>query len=144
MAKLYILDTSVAGLILDGELWSREPERVVPYHKDLDAALAHTRSNMRLSDLTYSSSTVKRALDAWKWAEAIKQKDQRLVITPTVRAELMEAGQVGCKLHVYLNIHSRSNIPYQQLNECMREGGSAFPLIIKDNKSIIFSINYHR
>jgi hypothetical protein len=93
MAKLYILDTSVAGLILDGELWSREPGRVIPYHKDLGAALAHTGPNMSFSDLTRSSSIVKRSLDAWKWAETVNQKDERLVITPTVRAELMEAGQ---------------------------------------------------
>ena len=37
--KVYILDTSVAGLILDGELWSRESGLLVRYHTDLQATV---------------------------------------------------------------------------------------------------------
>ena len=101
---VYVLDTSVASLILDGELWSREPGLVVRYHTDLQATLLRPDLKMVLSDLE-QTHTVKRSMSAWKWAQdMIKNQETtgvRLVVTPTVQSELTSAMQVCCKLYIH-------------------------------------------
>ena len=102
--RVYVMDTSVASLILDGELWSREPGLLVRYHKDLEASLLHPDSKMVLRDLE-QTHTVKRSVSAWKWAQDVVENQGttgvRLVITPTVQSELTDAMQVCCKLCVH-------------------------------------------
>ncbi len=102
--KMYILDTSVAGLMLDGELWSREPGLLVRYHKDLQTTLLHPDSKVTLSDLEGSSSTVQRSVHAWKWTQSIIQTQKntgtKLLVTPTVQNELTDALQVCTCMYI--------------------------------------------
>ena len=97
-SKAYILDPGIAGLILDGELWSREPGLLVRYHTDLQATLLHPDSKLTLGDLEGMSSTVQRAMNAWKWTQNIIQTQEstgtKLFVTPTVQNELSDALQV--------------------------------------------------
>ena len=97
-SKAYVLDPGIAGLILDGELWSREPGLLVRYHTDLQATLLHPDSKLTLSDLEGTSSTVQRAMNAWKWTQNIVQTQKstgtKLLVTPTIHNELSDALQV--------------------------------------------------
>ena len=56
---MYILDSSVASLILDGELWFREPGVLVEF-KELQAILFHSKSKTTLEDLEQHSSYMHR------------------------------------------------------------------------------------
>ena len=102
--KVYILDTSVATLMLDGELWSREPGRLVCYHTDLQATLLHQDSKMTLSDLERTSSTVQWAIHAWKWTQSLIQTQKntgtKLLVTPTAQNELLDALQVCTCMYI--------------------------------------------
>ena len=104
-AKSYILDTSVAKLILDGELWSREPGLLVRYHTDLQATLLHPDSKMTFRGLEGTSFTVQRAINAWKWAQNVIQTQQgtgtKLLVTPTVQNELLDALQVCTCMYIH-------------------------------------------
>ena len=105
---MFVLDTEIARQILDGELWSREPGRVIPYHTHLEKTLFHSKPKMFFSDLT-KNSAITPMMNAWKWANEVidnqKRMGIRLVVTPTARAELMEAGQVCCKVTMYMYVY---------------------------------------
>ena len=84
----YLLDTSVAGLILDGELHSRVPHVLPRYMSELRFSCSST------SDMALHPS-VKRVMAAFEWSKAFRAKGGRLLITPTVRVELDCAPQVN-------------------------------------------------
>ncbi len=95
--KVYVLDTSIVNLILDGELWAREPATLVEYKKGLQALLFHSGSERKtLSDLERESDYLQKAMNAWRWAERVVKGPggAKLLLTPTVQAELSDALQV--------------------------------------------------
>ena len=47
----YLLDTSVASLILDGELWTRVPSTLVNHKADMQTELFHGREPRTLDGL---------------------------------------------------------------------------------------------
>ena len=89
----YMLDSSVATLILDGELWYREPYTLLGHRKELRLQLEHT--NMSLRELEEKSGTLRRSLAAFHF---MKQRQTSgalpLLITPTVGLELSRSQQV--------------------------------------------------
>ena len=88
----YLLDTSVASLILDGELWTRYPSALVNHKADVQAELFHGREPRTLDGLPAKVS-LSRSINAWKWAELVAPGS--IYITPTVQNELMIAPQVS-------------------------------------------------
>ena len=56
----YLLDTSVASLILDGELWTRFPSTLVNHKKDMQAELFHGREPRTLEGLPAKVKSLKR------------------------------------------------------------------------------------
>ena len=91
----YVLDTSVASLILDGELWTREPGVLVGYKKDLQTSLFHTEKKKTLTDLQQESMYLQRAVNAHAWAKSVIGTGRtKLLLTPTVQVELALAPQV--------------------------------------------------
>ena len=86
--KVYILDTSVAGLILDGELWSRESGLLVRYHTDLQATVTprfKTDPRRLGRDVIYSTAGIIQTQDS---------TGTKLFVTPTVQNELSDTLQV--------------------------------------------------
>ena len=98
----YFLDTSVAGLILDGELHSREPHLLPRYMSELGFSCSST------SDIV-SHPSVQRVVAAFEWSKAFRARGGRLLITPTVRVELDCAPQVNCRIAYYI-IHVCSSL----------------------------------
>ena len=81
----YILDTSVASLILDGELWERDPHCLMGHRKEL----LFLKSDKQCEDtqqLPTHSLVLRRSLNGYKWVKERLSKDQLpLLITPTVK-----------------------------------------------------------
>ena len=66
MANTYVLDPTVAVLVLDGELWEREPYYLlVSHHEDLLLQL----ENMSLIELKLKSPMLKQSLAAFSFAK---------------------------------------------------------------------------
>ena len=68
MANTYVLDPTVAALVvvvLDGELWEREPYLLVSHHEDLLLQL----ENMSLLELKLKSPMLKQSLAAFSFAK---------------------------------------------------------------------------
>ena len=109
----YVLDSSVANLILDGELWERCPCALVPYKVELQAALFCVEGGgeqRKIGDIVPHTQHLPRAISAYKWARGLQQagNTNALFITPTVGNELMRALQVSllyrlrkCKFPLY-------------------------------------------
>ena len=89
----YLLDTSVASLILDGELWTRYPSALVNHKADVQAKLFHGRKPRTLDGLPAKVKSLSRSINAWKWAELVAPGS--IYITPTVQNELTIAPQVS-------------------------------------------------
>ena len=84
----YYLDTSVAGLILDGELFSRAPEKIT--------FMPELKCTSTKADLEAHPGAERIKL-AYKWNRDFLGGGGRLIITPTARVELMSAPQVSYK-----------------------------------------------
>ena len=109
----YVLDSSVANLVLDGELWERCPCALVPYKVELQAALFCVEGGgeqRKIGDIVPHTQHLPRAISAYKWARGLQQagNTNALFITPTVGNELMRALQVSllyrlrkCKCPLY-------------------------------------------
>lgn len=82
MSTSYYLDTSVASLILDGELWSPRYE----------PQLSLTCSSLEEMALHPCVTRIKLA---YKWSQEFKLDGGRLLITPSVKLELLSAPQVS-------------------------------------------------
>ena len=96
----YVLDSSVANLVLDGELWERCPCALVPYKIELQAALFCVeggREQRKIGDIVPHTQHLPRAISAYKWARGLQKagNTNALFITPTVGNELMRAPQVS-------------------------------------------------
>ena len=85
----YFLDTSVAGLILDGELWTRSPEKLPRYYPEL--SWASCSSLKEVGD----HPSVQRVRMAYEWSKEFKHSGGRIMITPSVKLELLSAPQVS-------------------------------------------------
>ena len=85
----FFIDTS---LILDGELYSREPEKLPRYMLEL------VYSCSSLLDLA-SHASVKRVVTAYEWSKKFRSHGGRLLITP--RVELDCAPQVNLQRVLY-------------------------------------------
>lgn len=93
----YVLDSSMASLILDGELWGRCPSSLVGHKVELQAALFGNEGR-KLSELPQATGYLPRATNAYSWAKGVVEQAADmdvLFITPTVRNELMRAPQVS-------------------------------------------------
>lgn len=133
--KHYVLDTSVASLILDGCLWEWYPNVLVGYKSDLQAALFHQEEGAprcALKDLPGHSLYLKRAINAYEWSKKITGSDissrPRLLLTPTVCLELTMAPAVSTSIfllclgfiyNIYLYAHSIST-----------KTGMTFPILV--------------
>ena len=84
----YILDSSVATHILDGDLWSRKPAKIVRYRTELQY------SHFPLDQWAEKEDSIKLAVAALKWAQDMSVGGIKLWITPTVKNELSCAPQV--------------------------------------------------
>ena len=91
----YMLDSSMASLVMDGELWSRCPSSLVGHKVDLQAALFRG-DHVQLLELPQATSYLPRATNAYSWAKGVVEQVDTdvLFITPTVSNELMRAPQV--------------------------------------------------
>ena len=87
----YILDSSVATHVLDGDLWSRKPATITRYRTELK----YSQFPME----RWEEDCIKFAVAALKWARDISVGGIRLWITPTVENELSCAPQV-CILYM--------------------------------------------
>ena len=65
MANTYVLDSTVAALVLDGELWEREPYLLVSHHEDLLLQL----EKMSLLELELKSPMLKQSLAVFDFAK---------------------------------------------------------------------------
>ena len=85
LGSLYVLDSTVATLVLDEELWEREPYTLVGHHEDLLLPL----EIMLLRELEEKSGMLRRSLAAFQFMRQRQASGARpLLITPTVGLEL--------------------------------------------------------
>ena len=84
----YYLDTSVTSLILDRELWERAPEKLPRY-------VSLTCSSLDEMALHPSVTHIKLA---YKWSQEFN--GGRLLMTPSVKLELLSAPQVSFQYFV--------------------------------------------
>ena len=85
----YFLDSSVASMVLDGDLWRRDPQRLVSYKPELKF------SSHLLFQMEEKEEAVRSVVRTHSWARSVSQGDIRLWITPSVKAYLMLAPQVS-------------------------------------------------
>ena len=87
-AHTLLLDTGVALLVLDGELWARSPSDLARYRQEL---CRDSTANINL----------KRSVAAYTWAKQWSNTWKgKLRITPTVIVELSRAQQVKLKMAI--------------------------------------------
>ncbi|MCG8623778.1 MAG: hypothetical protein MJE68_17520 [Proteobacteria bacterium] len=99
--QTYLLDSSVATLILDGELGQREPYTLLGHRKELRLQLEQTK--MSLQQLETTSGTLKRSLAAYRFMKRRQATgDPPLLIPPTVGLELSRSKKVSCFLLLFL------------------------------------------
>ena len=93
-AQTLLIDTSLATLILDGELWERSPTDLCMYRPELCTFLAQGSGK----DPHYKNVNLRRSLAAYSWASCLRKPETTwrgdLRITPTVIMELFRARQV--------------------------------------------------
>jgi hypothetical protein len=70
----YVLDSSVASLVLDGELWGRCPSSLVGHKKDMQAALFGSDERIKLSELAQTTNYIPRAINAYSWAKGVVER----------------------------------------------------------------------
>ena len=91
--NVYLLDSSVATLILDGELWEREPYTLMGHRKELRLQIEQTKISLR--ELEKKSGTLRRSLAAYRFMKHRQALGaQPLLITPTVGLELSRSKKV--------------------------------------------------
>ena len=104
--KQFVLDTSVASLILDGDLWERYPSVLLGYKADLQAALFHQEEESKrrmLKDLPTYSPYLQRAISAHNWSKKIlSDGSPKLLLPPTAQVELAMASQVSWSDAMYV------------------------------------------
>ena len=89
--KAYFLDTSVASLVLDGDLFHREPENITRYMSDV-------RFSCKSLEEVGEHKSVLKTVAAYNWAKKFVEGGGRLLLTPTVTTELLLAPQVTIEL----------------------------------------------
>ena len=122
-AQILLLDTSLATLILDGELWTRSPADYCHYRPEViyQILLASVKKTGKSGDEAISlpnprdvafeeNIKLRRSLMAHDWATSIKVPPTRwkgdLRITPTVLMELSRAQQVMLMFNNIIVWHS--------------------------------------
>ena len=83
-----LVDTSLASLILDGELWKSSPSDLRRYRSDMQFDRKPENNNRDLQ----------RSILAHTWAQTLRCNNVDLRMTPTVAEELSDAGQVSTLL----------------------------------------------
>ena len=81
----YFLDTSV---IFDGELWTRSPEKLPRYYPELSWACSSLKE-------MGVHPTIERIRLAYEWSKQFKHSGGKIMITPSVKLELLSAPQVS-------------------------------------------------
>ena len=87
--SVILVDTSLASLIMDGELWDRSPADLRLYRQDVIDP-----------EPEKNSLNLKRSIAAHSWAQSLRRSNDSslrvdLRITPTVWQELANARQVS-------------------------------------------------
>ena len=83
----YLLDSSIGTLILDGELWDREPYTLLGHRKELRLQIEQTK--VSLQELETKSMTLQWSLAAFRFVQQRQAAGcPPLLITPTVGLEL--------------------------------------------------------
>ena len=92
MVNMCVLDPTVAALVLDGELWEREPYLLVSHHEDL---LLQLENNMSLLELELKSPMLKQSLAAFSFAKQRQTSGTGpFFMTPTVGLVLSRCQKV--------------------------------------------------
>ena len=87
VTQTILVDTSLASLVMDGELWKRSP-----------ADLRHYRQDVTEQEPEKTSTNLNRSIAAHSWAHSLRCNNEYradLRITPTVMDELTDARQVS-------------------------------------------------
>ena len=93
-ADQYLLDSSVATFILDGELWDREPYILLGHMKELHLQIE--RSKVSLQELETKSMTLQQSLAAFLFVQQRQSAGSPpLLITLTVCLELSRSKKVS-------------------------------------------------
>ena len=102
----YVLDTTVATLVLDGELWEREPYVLVGHHEYL---LVELEKNVSLLELEFKSRMLKQSHAAFQFAKERQASGAGpLFITPTAglmlsRCQKVRISELGkCQHALYI------------------------------------------
>lgn len=91
---MYLLDSSVATLILDGELWDRVPYTLLGHRKELRLQLEQTK--VSLQQLETKSITLQRSIAAFRFVQRRQAAGSTpLLITPTVGLEVSRSKKVS-------------------------------------------------
>ena len=92
--QIYLLDSSVATLILGAELWQTEPYTLLGHRKELGLQLEQTK--MSLQQLETTSGTLKRSFAAYRFMKRRQTAGEApLLIPPTVGLELSRSKKVS-------------------------------------------------
>ena len=90
----FFLDTNVASLILDGELWNRSPSTLMGHRKELVPAWEMAQHH--LQSVPKFNLELARSVSAFSWAQQrFASKSPPLLLSPTVQHELSAASQVS-------------------------------------------------
>ena len=90
----YLLDSSVATLILDAELWDREPYTLLGHRKKM--RLQVEQFKVSLQGLEMKSVTLRRLLAAFRFVQQRQAAGSPpLLITPTIGLELSRSKKVS-------------------------------------------------
>ena len=87
VTQTILVDTSLASLVMDGELWKRSP-----------ADLRHYRQDVIGQEPEKTSTNLQRSIAAHSWAHSLRFSNKYradLRITPSVMDELTDARQVS-------------------------------------------------
>ena len=88
--EVYVIDTNLATLVLDGELWSREPATLMRARPEL--LVAYWQAKEDLERVTFFYEPLRRSKVAAEW---LKRETPQLVLPLTVQTELSIAEQVS-------------------------------------------------
>ena len=94
MTESFLLDTSVASLILNGELWERSPATLMGSKPDIYAAWR--LGDEDLSETPRHHLELDKSIKAFAWA--VKRRENGsppLYLSPTVQEELQKTKQVA-------------------------------------------------
>ena len=105
LSESFLLDTCVATLILNGELWDRSPATLMSSRVDMYAAWR--LSNEDLKTAPDHHLELNKSIKAYRWVVERQEKGAPpLYLSPTVQEELQHTEQVFTIIENYINLRS--------------------------------------